>query len=399
MARPRKEEDRWEHPVYKIGFCLPRNGTAYTDVNGIRKTTGLRWDEANLDRAMDILTVRIEEYLGKSRVDLRTPVLQPVPQPIVFNEPAEQKISVYLLDAMDRFVRQDLVGVSENVENFYRLAFTHYFWRDHALSDYQGIVDMMSLADDKTWALEHGRIHLKQSTRRKRMQYALAFFDWCIEREWCAKNPAKAFRMPKVEDEDPRPFEQYEVKLLIDYFNANARHEMALLVEFISIMAGRIAETLGIMWTDIDEDSIHINGKGSRPRVFPRHMIGFERLEEILAELEPNKERNGGRLWWWTSRHTPGDLLRQACEDLGLEPGRSLHALRKTAGDWWEDELGLSDRTIVDLAGHTIGVRRKHYRRKKQAAQLRDAVAKAAATRSAASEMELKIERSANYHR
>lgn len=395
MARPRKEENRWEHPLYKIGFCLPIGSTVYTEVNGKRKTTGLRWDEANVDHAIDILTIRIEEYLGKSPKESDPPV----PQEAATDETTEQQNSKKLLDAMDLFVIQDLVGVSDNVENFYRLAFTHYFWRDQALHDYHGIVDMMSLADNEAWALEHGRIHLKQSTRRKRMQYALRFFDWCIERDWCVKNPAKAFRMPKIEEEDPRPFEQYEVRLLIDYFNANNRHEMALLVEFISIMAGRIAETLGIMWTDIDEDSIHINGKGNRPRVFPRHMIGFERLEEILAELLPNKERNEGRLWWWTSRHTPGDLLRQACDDLGLEPGRSLHALRKTAGDWWEDELGLSDRTIVDLAGHTIAVRRKHYRRKKQASQLRNAVAKAASARAAARETESVSTWSATYPR
>jgi hypothetical protein len=48
MPRPRKNSERWSHPLYKVGFVLNRDGVAYTEINGQRFSTGLAWHESDV---------------------------------------------------------------------------------------------------------------------------------------------------------------------------------------------------------------------------------------------------------------------------------------------------------------------------------------------------------------
>jgi site-specific recombinase XerD len=43
-----------------------------------------------------------------------------------------------------------------------------------------------------------------------------AFFQFCVDSEWIEKNPAKKLKAPKVKDIPTLPFEEDEVKALIE---------------------------------------------------------------------------------------------------------------------------------------------------------------------------------------
>lgn len=53
-------------------------------------------------------------------------------------------------------------------------------------------------------------------TQVKAVEMTRAFFQFCVDSEWIEKNPAKKLKAPKVKDIPTLPFEEDEVKSLID---------------------------------------------------------------------------------------------------------------------------------------------------------------------------------------
>ena len=66
----------------------------------------------------------------------------------------------------------------------------------------------------------------------------------------------------------------------------------------------------------------------------------------------------------------PEYWLREAVKELNLEPGRSLHSIRKTATNWWEKELGIPSYICAYMAGHNQQTRTKYYEKDPTAEQL-----------------------------
>ena len=57
-------------------------------------------------------------------------------------------------------------------------------------------------------------------------------------------------------------------------------------------------------------------------------------------------------------------------KELNLEPGRSLHSIRKTATNWWEKDLGIPSYVCAYMAGHNQQTRTKYYEKDPTAEQL-----------------------------
>lgn len=334
MPRPRKQTERWSHPLYRVGFCFQRHGNVYTNINNIRAATGLVWHEKNKKAALQILERRVLEYLN------------PTPQ-------REEKM---LADAIREFVQIQLPNLSVTQQRQYKQAFRRLLQKNVVLSDIEGLRRMM------TEGLQHYEAH--NNTKAGLVSRLHTFFEFCIRQGWMDKNPARMIVKPKEVRRESNPYTRAELTRMITYNREAGNMEFALLLDFLGQTAMRIGETLRLHWSDIDAVKIVVDGKGGVEREIP--LRPFPHLVEILNELRTINER---KVFRWNTLPRIQEYMRETCEALGIEP-RGFHALRKMRENEWIDEHKLPPHVAAYLCGHSVAVQEKNYRKKPRAAEL-----------------------------
>lgn len=335
MPRPRKQTERWSHPLYRVGFCLNRNGTVYTEINGVRLSTGLVWHEKNRKAALALLERRVLD------------VLNPV---------AELPTRRMLSDAIREFTAVHFPNVSRSAQNQFRRAFRLLLPRDAELTDTEALREMISSGMNM--------YHAQNNTKRGTLVRVHTFFEFCRRQGWTTINPAKMVVKPKETRPTVYPFTRVELTRMIAYNKESGRVEFGLLLDFLGQTAMRIGETLRLRWSDVDERKIIVDGKGGVEREIP--LVPFPHLCEILDEL---RTINDVHVFRWTTLPRIQDAMRETCTALGIEP-RGFHAIRKLRENEWIDEYGMAPHVAAYLCGHSVAVQEKNYRKKPRAAEL-----------------------------
>jgi integrase len=233
MPRPRKNTERWSHPLYRMGVCLNRKGTVYTEIGGVRTTTGLTWHEKNRKAALQILEKRVLEVLNPS------------------STLATEKM---LVEAIEEFSLTYLPNVSRGTQLQFRRAFVRLLPNNVALSDTDALRGML-IAGLSEYQAEN-------NTKRALLKQSHTFFEFCIRQGWITKNPAKLVVKPKSEKTEINPFTREDVQRMVSYNREAGRVEFALLLDFLGQTAMRIGEAMKLHWSAIDERKIIVDRKG-----------------------------------------------------------------------------------------------------------------------------------------
>lgn len=341
MPRPRKQTERWSHPLYRVGFCLNRKGTVYTEIQGVRFSTGLVWHEKNKREALGILERRVLEYL---------------------NPPKEQeKVQERMISEAVREYAPVVQQYSVSTQHQYKRAFVRLLPHDCALTDTEEIRRMI------TQGLEE--YDAAANTKRQLVKRLHTFFEFCLRRAWVSLNPAKQVVVPKLQKTDVFPFTRDELKRMVAYNREAENIEFSLLLEFLGQTAMRIGETLKLPWSSVDERKIIVDGKGGIEREIP--IMPFPMLREVLNELRARNdaERHSPKVFRWSTLPVCQRQMKATCEALGIVP-RGFHAIRKMRENEWIDEEGVPPHVAALLAGHSVAVQEASYRKKPKAAEL-----------------------------
>lgn len=339
MPRPRKDTERWSHPLYRVGFCFQRHGNVYTNINNLRAATGLTWHEKNRKVALQILERRVLEYLN----------------------PTPKQVEKMLVEAMQEYFTHYLPTVSEGMQRHVKRAFRILLTDNVALSETEALRTQILRGMEG--------YHGSNDTKRGLLKRVHHFFVFCNRQGWMSVNPAAMVIKPKADAIEINPFTREECTLMIAYNREVGRREFALLLDFLGQTAMRIGEAMKLHWFDIDTVKIVVDGKGGIEREIP--LKPFPHLREVLAELRSiNFERNAQeKVFRWNTLPRIQEYMRETCEALKIAP-RGFHALRKMRENEWIDEEGLPPHVAAYLCGHSVAVQEKNYRKKPRAAEL-----------------------------
>ena len=332
MARPRTRKQRWDHPLYNIGFCINRKGIVYTEINGVRLTTNLKWNPNNKQLALEILEKRVLEHLN----------------PKVEEEPVAKR-SVFTL--IKEFSKIHFPNVSVATQRKFKQSCSHFLKKDFLLDDFENLKNHI-----------HDNIHkskLHQNSKQKLLQALKQIFSYAIEEGYMVRNPIKKNAIPKPVKPEYVIFSVDDVNSLIDYFAQQNKIEFSLFIKFISITAVRVNEAIQIYWSDIDEEKILIHGKGNRDRPFP--INAFPEIFPVLEELKQFKDTNNGKLFKWNSYAKLEKWIRDAVSELGIENKGNFHAIRKMRENQLIQDEDLDLNIVAEILGHTKRVQEKHY--------------------------------------
>lgn len=341
MPRPRKNTERWSHPLYRVGFCLNRKGTVYTEIRGVRLSTGLVWHDKNRREALQILERRVLEYL----------------HPAAAPKQEEKMVS----EALAEYLHHYLPTVMPTTRTQVKRAFRIFLPDEVALSDTEGLRRQL------VRALEN--YHGSNDTKRGLLKKIQHFFGYCNRQGWMSVNPAAMIIKPKADAVEVHPFTREECTRMIAYNRECRRTEFALLLDFLGQTALRIGEAIKLHWSDIDERKIVVDGKGGIEREIP--LKPFPHLQEVIEELRQSKSdhRKDDKVFRWNTLPRIQEYLRETCVSLGIEP-RGFHAFRKMRENEWIDEYKFPPHVAAYLCGHSVAVQEKNYRKKPRAAEL-----------------------------
>lgn len=377
MARPPQKpaSERWEHKTEKNCYCEERGGLVRTVINveGIerqRRNTKLLWKPENKKDALKILDERLRDFKRKL-YEIKNPVSK----------------KTGLLDAITLFATLTFPGLSPHTVFHYKKAFEHYL----PGTNVEMTVEKLRSHIEKQ-IIEHAA-H-SPNTRRKHLAQVSKLMDFCVERDYLAKNPVLKSMKPKTRYKEVIPFKQSELQLIYDAISASAnikgqrsffreKHQLRLYIKFMSLTGCRATEAITLRWSDVSDDAIRIDGKRNRidePKVrhFPIDIVPGVR--ELLKELRQYSEINEGKLFPWEYTEDPRRRFRKVLIDLELYnvhgQTRSIHELRKTATNWWEKTLGIPADICAIIGGHDIATRQSTYNKKPSAQEIIEMVEK-----------------------
>ncbi|MBK6418509.1 MAG: tyrosine-type recombinase/integrase [Ignavibacteria bacterium] len=146
--------------------------------------------------------------------------------------------------------------------------------------------------------------------------------------------------------------------------------ECALALTLLYLTGMRISEALRLEWKHITTERILIHGKGQRLREFPLSPFPLV-VDCFIAISALNGGQRKGRVFSWTSYVHLGDVMREASAVVFKDDTRRAHAISgrlhvlRASAEWhWENDLNIDFVTICDLAGHSLAVRERHYRKR-----------------------------------
>lgn len=339
MARPRTRKQRWDHPLYNIGYCFNRDGVVHTNISydnkRYRQATPLNWLPENKKSALKILEERIVSLMN------------PNDEKDVAND--NQVQSVFVL--IKKFSEIHVKNLSKTAQRKYSYACSTFIKKDFFLLQVDDIQDHISH--------NKNRCHLHDNTKRKLLMNLKQLFDYAISRGYMPRNPVIKEMLPKPVKSKNVVFTFNEVEKLIQYFQETEKIEFSLLIRFIANTGVRIAEAISIKWKDIKDDMILIHGKGNRERQFP--IKPFPEVAEILTELIEFKEINNGKLFKWNSYAKLEKWIRDAIAELEINKDVNFHAIRKMFENRLINDEDLDSNIVAEILGHSRRIQEQHY--------------------------------------
>jgi site-specific recombinase XerD len=207
------------------------------------------------------------------------------------------------------------------------------------------------------------------ATWRKELETIRALFSFCIDREWCEKNPAKKMRMPMAEELVTAPFESAEIARLIaatdqlfsdDPGETGYVQRRARALVYALLYSGlRISDVAGL-------ERSALNGRHLTLRVLKTGVRQKVLLHSRAAEALLTLPARDPRYFFWSGN---GEIitciknLRRTIYRLGKIADVKAHPHRFR--DTFAVELltqGADIRTVQQLLGHrSVRVTERHY--------------------------------------
>lgn len=339
MARPRKTEGRITHPLYSIAYLEHRRGRYYVVLKGKRTNTGLTWKPENKQLALKILEKVVHEYLN------------PKPQE------KEQSV-ITVADALKKWVQIQRTRVEKDTIRKIRNAFNMLLPEIHFRLDDTDSIRVELLKNLANY-------EASPNTKHKYLAWIKQFFAFCVEEEYCERNPVKKAMFPRQTPVNREAFTQDEMTAIVVYFTNKSQTRdkkfFVLLLRFLAWTGVRISEALSIDWEDISETHIFIrHGKGGYQREIP--IAPFPELRTVLDELAALQGSRTGLLFYWKAYAKLELWLRRGLEDLEIKgEGRNFHSIRKMFENMLLNEMKLPAHIAAQIMGHTVAIQQKHY--------------------------------------
>jgi integrase len=193
-------------------------------------------------------------------------------------------------------------------------------------------------------------------TLSKAVERLRAFFKFCVENDWIAKNPAKTLKAPQVKVLPRLPFSEQEIRNLIAKTKDDRELAFILTLRHTGL---RIGDAALLRTFQFSENRIHLYTTKAGT---PVSVVIPDTLGSLLKATQPR----GGYFFVRgdsTSMHTCADLWRRRikilCKEAGVTPDHP-HRFRHTlATDLLSKGASVED--VAAILGNSPAVVMKHY--------------------------------------
>jgi len=213
------------------------------------------------------------------------------------------------------------------------------------------------------------RPHIEASTSAKELEILRALFTFCMDRDWCADNPARRIKTPKVKPKEKRPYTQQEIVAILsacDLIGQEAYERMRARALILAMRHTglRIGDAFMLRKDQIRDGKIFLHAKKNGQPVF---LPVPDELQRALAALPlPFGTDHDSGYFFWNGKGDPESVLTRAQKALhsvykksgvrGAHSHRFRHSVATEALS-----RGASLATVADILGISIHVAEKHY--------------------------------------
>jgi len=188
------------------------------------------------------------------------------------------------------------------------------------------------------------------------------FFQFCQERGWCARNPARAVNVPKLDKPLPSVLKQEHVTAALERIDRSTPWGLCLsaLVELLYSSGMRISEALSLRCNSIDHVTmtVRIVGKGGKERVVLLGKRALDAIEEYKRHRHALANATEQTALFLSPRGKPlrpsqaWRAIRTLLDGLSDAPRRSPHIFRHSFATHLLDQ-GADLQAVSMLLGHS----------------------------------------------
>lgn len=264
----------------------------------------------------------------------------------------EQPKGISISAALDTFIKDC------EARNLNRSTFTKYKLLATRLRSF---ADIHNIRDLSRFTFEHVlnfRSTWKGSPRTlsKTVERLRAFFKFCVENDWIAKNPAKALKAPQVKVLPRLPFSELEIRNIIAKTKDDRELAFLLTLRHTGL---RIGDAALLRVSQFTENRIHLYTTKAGT---PVSVVIPDTLGSLLRAIQPR----GGYFFVRgdsTSMHTCADLWRRRikilCKEAGVMPDHPHRFRHSLATDLLSKGASVED--VAAILGNSPAVVMKHY--------------------------------------
>jgi integrase/recombinase XerD len=264
----------------------------------------------------------------------------------------DQPKSITIKDALAAFIKDcETRNLSRNTLRKYRTleSTLNTFGQD------QAILRCSDLNPDSLRDFRSSR-HLAPITASKEIGHLRTFFQFCIEREWITKNPAKNIKAPQLKIIPRLPFSEKEIQNILS--KAEDDRELAFLLT-LRHTGLRIGDASLLRVSNLSGSRVYLYTTKAGTAV---SILIPDSLLNLLKKIPPK----GGYFFLRgesTHPHTASDLWRKRikaiCKEVGIVPDHPHRFRHSLAADLLSK--GVSVENVAAILGNSPAIVVKHY--------------------------------------
>jgi integrase len=224
-----------------------------------------------------------------------------------------------------------------------------------AFAEYHGISSLDDLPPDKVREFRNAW-PLSPRTAAKELERLRAFFRFCQENEWIGNNPAKVIKAPQVKVNPRIPFEESEIRKILEKANDDRERTFVLTLRHTGLRIGDAS----LLRTEHFQDNrifLYTTKAGT-----PVSVVIPPSLVALLKSLKPVAGYfflRGESTYMHTTANTWRRTIKRMCKDAGVYPDHP-HRFRHTlAADLLVKGASVED--VAAILGNSPQIVQKHY--------------------------------------
>lgn len=281
-------------------------------------------------------------------------LLTPDAQGLHTNERGERRLTVL------RQVSEWLIGL--RTRNYSPATITNYGQHLRSFSRFAGdpLVETIETATIDSWLTYLAERGNGPRTLLCKLRSVRSFCAWLLDTERIDKNPALRVKPPRPPTKLPEYLNKVEARALLSQPDRNngfaGRRDGAILeLLYLGLRRGEVLK-LDVLDVDLEDETLRINGKGSRQRILPLGRAACSTLKQYLRVRSWKARPDETALFVSPrgKRMSPCGLWRlvkRYGRKAGIKKGIHPHMLRHSFGTHMIDG-GCDLRTLQELMGH-----------------------------------------------